>query len=120
VADEPAPGTASVPDIQARLHAVAQLLQESPSLDPASQRALAELVDELSKAIRADQVPPAELAHLAENTARLAESLHHHDQGLLARMRDGFEKAAVNAEVYAPRLTGLAQRLLDALANLGI
>ena len=34
-------------------------------------------------------VPPAEVAHLAESTAHLAESLHaQHDRGLLAGARD--------------------------------
>ena len=119
--DQPAPATPSVPEIQARLHKVAQLLQEGRTLDPESQRVLAELVDELSAALRSAQVPPEEMTHLAEQTARLAEALHHrHDQGLLARVRDRFEDAVVNAEVHAPLVSGLARRLLDALANFGI
>jgi len=119
--ENPVPGTPSVPEIQARLHAVAQQLQRSHSLDPASRRALGELVQELSTAIQSAQVPPAEMAHLAESTARLAESLHHkHDQGLLSQARDRFEQAVIGAEAQAPFVTGLARRLLETLANLGI
>jgi hypothetical protein len=121
MADNPVPGSLSVPEIQARLQAVAHLLEDSSSLDPVSGRALAELLDELSRAIQSAQVPPAEMAHLAESTARLAESLHYqHDRGVLGSVRDRFEQAAVNAETHAPLATGLARRLLETLANLGI
>jgi hypothetical protein len=121
MADEPVLKTPSVPEIQARLQTVARMLQRSHSLDSASQQALSELVQELGAAIGSAQVPAAELAHLADSTARLAESLHHqHDQGLLGQARDRFEKAVVRAEARAPFVSGLAQRLLETLANLGI
>jgi hypothetical protein len=115
------PGTPSVPEIQARLNTITQLLQRSASLDPASRQALADLVQELSTALQSGQVPPAELAQLAERTARLAESLHHrHDQGVLGHARERFEEAVVGAEAQAPFIAGLAHRLLETLANLGI
>src|SRR5262245_51799618 len=121
MADNPLPGTPSVPELQARLHAVAHLLHESSALDPVSRHALTELVDELSAAFQTTPVPPTELAHLAQSTARLAEALHHqHDRGLLGGVRDRFEQAVVSAETHAPFATGLARRLLNALANLGI
>src|SRR5205814_6195593 len=92
--DNPVPDTPSGPEIQARLHAVAQLLREPRPLDPSSRQALAELVDELSAALRSAQVPPAEVAHLAEATAHLAESLHHpHDRGRVDTVRGRFEEA---------------------------
>jgi hypothetical protein len=111
----------AVPDVQARLQDVARLLRQTSSLDLESQNALAELVDELSKALQAARVPPTEVTHLAESTAHLAEALHHqHGRGLLGGARDRLERALTNAEVKAPVAVGLARRLLDALANLGI
>jgi peroxiredoxin len=115
------PAGPAVPSIEARLHDVARLLRDSSSLDPESRRTLAELVDELGKALRSAPVPPAEVARLAERTTHLAESLHHrHDRERVQTMRDRFEQAVVNAEVRHPLIAGLARRLLDTLANIGI
>ena len=63
----------------------------------------------------------AEVAQLAGTTAQLAEALHRrHQPGWLAQVRDRFEAAALRAEAHAPVAVGLARRLLDALANIGI
>jgi hypothetical protein len=113
--------TPPVPEIEARLHEVARLLRESSSLDPDSRGVLAELIDELGQALRSSQPAPAEVAQLAGTTAQLAEALHRrHDSSWLAQVRDRFEEAAARAEVRAPVAVGLARRLLDALANIGI
>jgi hypothetical protein len=119
--ETPEPSPPAVPEIQARLQDVARMLRKSSALDPDSQRALAELVDELSRAFHTTSVPPAEVAHLAESTAHLAESLHQrHDRGLVERARDRLERALANAEAQAPVAVGLARQLLDALAGIGI
>jgi hypothetical protein len=119
--DAPEPSKPVVADIQARLQDVARKLRRSGPLDLESQEALAELVDELSKALQPANLPPAEVAHLADSTAHLAESLQHHaDAGPLARARARLENALVNAESHAPTAVGLARRLLDALSNIGI
>jgi hypothetical protein len=111
----------AVPAIQERLHDVARILRQTGSIDADSKRALAELVDELSKALATAHVAPAEVTHLAESTAQLAESLHHqHESGLLGTARDRLQAAVNGAETRAPLIVGLARRLLDALANLGI
>jgi hypothetical protein len=121
VSDTPSSNPPSVTEVQERLHEVARLLRESRSLDPQSQRVLAELVDELSTTLQAGAVPPAEVAHLAESTAHLAESLHHqHDTGVLGKARERLEGAVLQAEVHAPVAVGLARRVLDMLANIGI
>jgi hypothetical protein len=121
MSDNPAGGSPSVPELKARLHALAQKLRQSGRVDPESQRALAELVDELSASLGSADVPPAEVAQLAESTAQLAETLHRrHDAGVLAGARDRLQEAAVEAEAHAPLAVGLARRLLDALANIGI
>jgi hypothetical protein len=119
--DNPVPDPASVPEIQARLQAVAKRLRETRSLDPESRRTLAELVGELSTVLQSSQVPPSEVARLAETTTHLADSLqHHHEPGVLGKVRDQFEQAVLGAEAKAPVAVGVARRLLDALANLGI
>src|SRR5262245_52500872 len=121
MSDTPDSNPPSVSDVQGRLREVAQLLRQSSSLDTASQRALAELVDELSRSLQSGNVPPAEVAHLADSTAHLAESLHHqHDTGLLGKARERLEGAVAQAEARVPVAVGLARRVLDALANIGI
>lgn len=118
--DTPEP-TPPVSEVQSRLHEVAGLLRHSRSLDAEARRVLAQLVDELSAALAAGNVPPAEVARLADSTVHLAESLHHpHEQGLIGSARDGLEGAVIDAEAHAPVAVGLARRLLDALANIGI
>ena len=69
-----------------------------------------------------DPHPPAvEAAHLAESSAHLVEALHRkHHAGLIAAAKERLEEAATRAEAEAPVATGLARRLIDTLANLGI
>ncbi|MCI0462934.1 MAG: DUF4404 family protein [Gemmataceae bacterium] len=111
----------TVSGVEARLHDVARLLRESDAVDPESRRTLAELVDELGRALRSAQVPPTEVAHLAETTAHLTESLHHrHERGRLGAARDRLEEAVAGAEARHPFAAGLARRVLEALTDLGI
>jgi hypothetical protein len=113
--------TSSVSEIQTRLNDVAAMLQESGSIEPESQRVLIELVDELNKALLAVRKPGDELSQLAESTARLAESLHRQQElGILSKARDRLELAVSNAETHAPVAVGVARRLLETLANIGI
>ncbi len=120
MSDTPQP-TPSAQEVQARLHEVAKLLRGSRSLDAEAQRTLAELVDELSALLRAGNVPPAEVARLADSTVHLAESLQHpQNKGLLGNARDRLEGAVIDAEAHAPVAVGLARRFLEALANIGI
>jgi hypothetical protein len=108
-------------EIQTRLHDLAIRLREAEHLDPDSQRALAELVDELTRALGSTNLPPAEVVHLAESTAHLADALRSgKNRGILAKARDRLNLAVSNAETHAPTAVGVARRLLDTLANLGI
>ena len=113
--------TSSVSEVQTRLHEVARMLGASSSLDPEARRVLAELVEELSTSLKESNAPPAEVSRLADSAARLAEALHHqNDQGILANAQDSLGAAMVQAETRAPVAAGLARRLLDVLANIGI
>jgi hypothetical protein len=119
--ETPAPNPPSVPEIQARLRNVARSLREAGSADAEAQHALADLVDELDRALAGGTMPPAEVARLAESTAHLAEALHHQrDAGVLSKARNRLERAMLNAEAHAPLAVGLARRLMEALANIGI
>jgi hypothetical protein len=121
MSDTPQSNVPSLAELQARLHDVTRLLRDSTSLDPETRGVLAELVDELTAALQASNAPPAGVAQLAASAAHLAEALHHQqDQGLLAKARDRLGVAVLQAEAHAPLAAGVARRLLDALANIGI
>lgn len=121
MSDRPESVTPSVAQLQARLYEISQLLRETRTIEERARRDLAEMVDELGKVLESAPAPPTEVAHLIESTAHLAEALHHqHDRGLLSRARDRLEEAVVRAEVSHPFAAGLAKRLLETLANIGI
>jgi hypothetical protein len=115
-----APGTPPAQEIQARLHQVAASLRESPSVDPEARAALAGLLEELGAAL--GPAPPSpEVANLARTAAKVAESLHHpHEPGRAVEARGRLEQALRAAESRAPFVSGLVQRILETLANMGI
>ncbi len=107
--------------IQSSLHAIAEVLREPHPLSAEAQEALAGLMDELSHVLAAPEPPPQTVAHLAESTARLVQAVHRReDAGLLAAARNRVEQAILGAEAHAPLAAGIARRVLDALANIGI
>ena len=121
MSDQPESGVAPVQAMLTRVHDVAQLLRDSPSVSREVQSALAELLDELSAALKAPNTPPAEVAQLAESAAHLTEILHDQpDEGVLEKARDRLGSALIRAEDHAPIAVGLARRVIDALANIGI
>ena len=106
--------------VRTQLQEIVPLLRTSRHLEPEVQEALADLVDELIRVIDPN-APAAEAAHLAESSAHLVHALHRkHHAGLIAAARQRLEDAATRAEAEAPLATGLARRLIDTLANLGI
>lgn len=118
---QPAPEPNSQPSVAERLHEIAHLLREGDHLSPQAQQELARLTDELGQALRSTAVPSAEATHLADSAAHLIESLHHNEpSGTLAVARDRLEQAVLSAEASTPFVAGVARRILDALANLGI
>jgi hypothetical protein len=113
--------TTRVAELRADLHDVAGWLREAHALEPQAQRALAGLVEELMKLLEKENLPEAELDHLAEMTGHLRAALHHqHELGVVGRVQEGFQRALSNAEANAPVAMGLARQLLDTLANIGI
>lgn len=109
------------PDVRGNFQDLARQLRGAHHLGPEAQQALAELVEELGQAFPAGEGPPAEMTHLAESTAHVVEALRQQDEtGLLGAARERLERATVAAETRAPVAAGVARRLVDALANLGI
>jgi hypothetical protein len=103
------------------LHGLARVLRESPPPGPEAQRLLANLIDELGNAVGSAEMPAVEVAHLADSTAQFVHALHRrHEPGRLAAARDRLEQSVLQAEARAPVAAGVARRVLDALANLGI
>lgn len=118
---EDTPVNEAVQQIQTHLRNASQLLRHAKSLDTESQGVLAELMEEMTQALKNEELSEDELSHLVQTTAHLEEALrHHHDAGIVATARAGLERAISNAESEAPITVGLARRLLDALANIGI
>jgi hypothetical protein len=107
--------------VQASLHTIAEILRDPRPLSHDVREVLAALLDELGQVLATTAVPPAEVAHLAESTAVLARAVHRQEApGLLAKARERLDAAIVAAESHSPLMAGLAHRLLDALANIGI
>jgi hypothetical protein len=114
-------GSSLPPSVQASLHAVAEVLRDPHPLSAEAREALAALMDELGNLLAAPTAPPEAVAHLADSTAHLAQAVHRRaDEGRLAAARDRLEQAILAAEAQAPLVAGVARRVLDALAGIGI
>jgi Domain of unknown function (DUF4404) len=117
----PMPTSGQPSEVSARLHAVAVLLRQGHHLGPETRQELAEVVDELSRALDHTPLPTGEAAHLAESAGHLAEALkQQHDATLLGSARDRLLQAAVAAENNAPVAAGLIRQIADALSEIGI
>lgn len=115
------PQMSLVPELQTRLKDIVRRLRQPGSLDAESQQTLAGLVDEMTAVLRNAHLPAAELTHLAQTTAHLEDTLQYHqDQGTVGKARAGLERVVSSAETSAPLAVGLARRLLEVLANIGI
>ena len=121
MSEEPSrPAPADTP-FRASFHELAQVLREAHHLEPEAQEALADLVDELGKTLTPTALAGSETAHLASSAADLARTLHQEQSPtLLSAAKQRLEQAALRAETQAPVAAGIARRLLDVLADLGI
>ncbi len=84
-----------LPSDPTHLRELARLLREGGRLTPATQQALADLID-----------------HLADTLSAPSSSA--------ASARPPLEQAALAVESEAPLLTGLVARIVDTLRNIGI
>lgn len=107
-------------DARTRLLELADLLRGARHLGDGDRRELADLVAELAGTID-PAAPSPQAAHLADAAAHLVRALHErHDAGPIAAARRRLEEATALAEAKAPVATGLARRLIDTLADIGI
>ena len=113
--------TQSPSAIPERLREVARLLREADHLEPDTQQSLANLADELAKALSAARVPSDEEAQLGQLAGQLIQALHQKEAAApLAEKRGRLQEAILAAQARAPFAAGLARQLLDAIANIGI
>jgi hypothetical protein len=111
----------AVQRMQASLHELAEVLREPQRLDPQAQKAIANLVDEFGRLLTTTNLPSPQTAQLADSAAQLVKSLQRKEHpSLLTAAKKRLEAATLRAETEAPTATGLAWRLLETLANLGI
>ena len=109
------------PPVPQSLHELALMLRSARHLEPETRQELADLMDELAKAMAPPIGGAADLAHLRASAAHLAQVLHQPPEpGLLAAAKERLQDAVLRAEADAPLATGLARRIIEALANLGI
>jgi hypothetical protein len=121
MASESSPSPQDPTPIQARLRELAHRLREAKHLEPDSQRELAELADELAASGDFTKASSTEVAQLLDTSARVIDTLHRSPQTPVpATLRERLAKAIYAAEARAPVLAGVAHRLLDVLADLGI
>lgn len=107
--------------VQVNLQELAQRLRAADHLEPAAQRELADLVEELSRVLGPSPTQSPEASHLAQSTAHLTHALEQqHDTGLLFAAKKRLEESALRVESEAPLAANLVRRLMETLANLGI
>ncbi len=110
-----------VAQTQFNLRHLAASLRETGHLEPETQKALANLLDELGTELDSVGLASANTLHLTAAVSEVARSLHdQRSMGLLASARDHLKNAAMNSEVEAPFATGIVYRLIDLLASMGI
>jgi hypothetical protein len=120
----PEPSASPTPDkaqVESQLRQLSQRLRTAAHLDPQSQRALADLMEQLAHALAAAPLASTEATQLAASTAQLGRALEQkQDRGHIATAMRLLEEAALRAEAETPIITGFARRMLEILANLGI
>lgn len=107
--------------IQADLQQLAKEIRDAGHLEPQTQSSLASLLEELGKELNTGGSLSEKASHLASAVSEVARSLHGQEPpGLMETARDRLKEAAARAEVDAPVATGVVNRFLDVLANMGI
>ena len=108
-------------DVRAKLQAISGALRDVDHLGPEARQRLADLGEELSRAIATEQGSPTNAAHLSDSVARLALAIQENrEPGLLESARNRLEQAVVSTEIESPMMSGIASRLIQTLADLGI
>ena len=94
-------------DVHTHLEAISELLRRPHLLDAAAQAALADLVDELDKALKLGKISNEEAARVAATASHFAEAVHREEEaGVLKAARDRLSQAAIAAENSTVILVG--------------
>ncbi|GIW86430.1 MAG: hypothetical protein KatS3mg108_0754 [Isosphaeraceae bacterium] len=102
------------------LSELARLLRDVDHLEPQVRRELADVVEELDSAVRGE-LNPDQAAHLRQSVAHLVETIRsQRETGLVANARQQLEATLVRTETEAPVASGVARRLIEMIADLGI
>ena len=113
--------TASLAEVRALLHTIADMLRHARHLGPEAQALLADLIDELGVALESPEVPHEEVAKLTECASQLIRAvIQTEDATVLEAAHDRLEGAVVAVETRSPALANLTRRLAEMLSNLGI
>src|SRR5260370_7591412 len=89
-------------NLEAKLQSIAQLLRQADHLGPEAQKALAEIVEELGKALHSATVSSEETKSLADSTAHLVRALHQRQNQELLAAAPGLRKQAIPLSDYPP------------------
>ncbi len=115
------PSPPQPPEIPDHLREVARLLREAHHLGPEAQMSLAALAEKLADELSSRKVPSTEEVQLGALTSQVIQELHQPEEAPPpTATRHRLQEAILAAEMRAPFAAGLAQQLLDVLANIGI
>jgi hypothetical protein len=119
--DSSSPESNTPNEALAKLLATAQALGAAKHLTPTAQKTLADLVEELGKALASGKASSEEVARLAESVALLNQAIaDQENREHSMRARERLQESIYRAEANHPFLAGLAQQFLNILAELGI
>lgn len=117
------PSPSAVPSGEAEqvsLAELARLLRHVDHLEPEARRQLADLVEELDSALHGNKSEES-AQHLAESVRQLAQALQtQHPENPITHAREQLEATVARTAAEVPVASGVARRLIDILADLGI
>src|SRR5262249_24181113 len=102
------------------LRELARELRDVEHLQRDARRQLADLVEELDRALH-NEHSPEQARHIDQAASKLLNALRdRRDEPRMRHLGEQFRHTLERAEVQAPVATGVARRLIDLLADLGI
>jgi hypothetical protein len=104
----------------ASLGELARLLREVDHLEPDVRRKLADLVDELEATVHGE-LDAERAGHVRESVRHLVHAIRaQREEDPVGQAREQLEATVARTAAEAPVATGVARRLIEMLADLGI
>ena len=108
-------------DVHSHLEAISKMLRRPHRLNSSTQAALADLVDELDRALAHSMIPTEEATRLASTASHFADAVHREEEeGVLQSAQSRLEEAAIAVENRSPTVAGLVRRFISLLSDIGI